>query len=305
MKLEVISRRPKGHAHPTPLLFVHGANSGAWIWDEHFLPFLAARGYEAHAVSLRGHGASEGRDSLLAASLRDYVDDVRATIGAIGRPPILIGHSMGGMVVQKTIEVEPVPGAVLMASVPPQGLWLSAMAMWMRNPFLYAQFAWVQSFGAVVPDAEEVVRRVLFSDEMPADKVREYHIQWQPESWRVIFDMFGWDVPRPHADPPPVLVTGGVGDVLVPPPLVELTARAYRSEPTIFENMAHAMMLEHRWQEVAEHLVAWLDAHAGRHPARTVAPDWTAANQSREPERRRGVDEGADIPPPAASGGAA
>jgi pimeloyl-ACP methyl ester carboxylesterase len=283
MKLEVISRSPKGHSHPTPLLFVHGANSGAWVWDEHFLPFFAARGYEAHAVSLRGHGASEGREGLLMASLQDYVADVHTAIDHIGRPPILIGHSMGGMIVQKYLERETAPGVVLMSSVPPQGLWLSALAMWLQDPLLYWQFAWVQSFGPVIPDAEEVVRRVLFSDEMPAAKAREYHVQWQQESWRVIFDMIGWNIPAPHPNPPPVLVTGGVGDVLVPPALTELTARAYGTEPVMFDGLAHAMMLEHGWQRVAEHLAGWLDAHAGRHPIAAPAPAWAAANESRQP----------------------
>jgi pimeloyl-ACP methyl ester carboxylesterase len=284
MKLEVISRYPKGPRHPIPLLFVHGANSGAWIWDEHFLPFLAARGYEAHAVSLRGHGASEGKDGLLVASLRDYVTDVRTAIRHLPQPPVLIGHSMGGMVVQKFLESEPVPGAVLMASVPPQGLWLSCMAMWMRNPMLYWELAQVQSFGAVLPNAEEIVRKVLFSDHMPAEKVREYHIQWQPESWRVVFDMMGWDVPRPMAAPPPMLVLGSEGDVMVPASLVRLTARAFGTEAVIFDRMAHAMMLEDDWQRVAEQLCDWLQATFAGQPAATLAAARPAANLSRKPE---------------------
>ena len=43
-----------------PLLFVHGSFCGAWIWAEHFLPFFAEAGWECCAVSLRGHGGSEG-----------------------------------------------------------------------------------------------------------------------------------------------------------------------------------------------------------------------------------------------------
>ena len=283
MKLEVISRYPKGRSHPTPLLFVHGANSGAWVWDEHFLPFMAARGYEAHAVSLRGHGGSEGREGLLSASLRDYVTDVRTAVRHLGRPAILIGHSMGGMVVQKYLETSQAPAAVLMASVPPQGLWLSCAAMWMCSPLLYWEFAWVQTMGPMMPDAEAVVSKVLFSDQMPAAKIREYHMQWQQESWRVVFDMMGWDVPAPHRNPPPMLVLGGKNDVMVPPPIVHLTARAYGSEAVVFDNMAHAMMLERNWYEMAEHLADWLDAHGGREPANVVAGAWPAANRSHKP----------------------
>ncbi len=69
--------------------------SGAWIW-EHFLGFFAARGYPAYAVSLRGHGGSEG--DLAVASFEDYVDDVETAAKAIGSEPVLVGHSMGGLV---------------------------------------------------------------------------------------------------------------------------------------------------------------------------------------------------------------
>jgi hypothetical protein len=51
----------------------------------------------------------------------------------------------------------------------------------------------------------------------------------------------------------------------------------------MFDGLAHAMMLEHGWQRVAEHLAGWLDAHAGRHPIAAPAPAWAAANESRQP----------------------
>ena len=61
MKLEVISRQPDYPNAAPPLLFIHGANSGAWVWEQHFLGDMAERGFEAHALSLRGHGESDGR----------------------------------------------------------------------------------------------------------------------------------------------------------------------------------------------------------------------------------------------------
>ena len=55
---EVIEKGRSSEAHPTPLLFVHGAAHAAWCWDEYFLDFFADRGYRAVALSLHGHGAS-------------------------------------------------------------------------------------------------------------------------------------------------------------------------------------------------------------------------------------------------------
>jgi len=57
--LSVTTRRPETARDAPPLLFVHGICHGAWCWEEHFLPWFAERGFEAHAVDLRGHGASD------------------------------------------------------------------------------------------------------------------------------------------------------------------------------------------------------------------------------------------------------
>ena len=121
-QLEVLSCEPQTRRHATPLLFVHGAFAGAWVWDEHFLPWFAAQGYSAHAVSLRGHGGSAGHERIDWYSIHDYVEDVAEVVADLAAAPVLIGHSMGGFVVQKYLERHAVPAAVLMCSVPPQGL---------------------------------------------------------------------------------------------------------------------------------------------------------------------------------------
>ena len=100
VKLEIISRYPENHTQTIPLLFVHGAFMGAWVWEEYILPYMAQHGYEAHAVSLRGHGQSEGRERLTGFGLDEYVEDIEQAVEKIGSSPVLIGHSMGGAVVQ-------------------------------------------------------------------------------------------------------------------------------------------------------------------------------------------------------------
>src|SRR5512141_2985715 len=62
--LDVIDKGDPTDEHPAPLLFVHGAWHAAWCWDEHFLDFFAGQGFAVHALSLQGHGASEGGERL-------------------------------------------------------------------------------------------------------------------------------------------------------------------------------------------------------------------------------------------------
>ncbi len=64
MNLEIITRKPRGESYDTPILFVHGAWHGARHWDEHFLPYFAEQGFEAHALNFRNHGKSESTGQL-------------------------------------------------------------------------------------------------------------------------------------------------------------------------------------------------------------------------------------------------
>src|SRR3954471_805401 len=103
-ELELITHRPDKKAATKPqLLFVHGAFVGAWCWDDNFLPYFARRGFAAHALSLRGHGGSAGRHALSTTSIIDYESDVLQVIDHIGAPVVLIGHSLGAMVVQRCL----------------------------------------------------------------------------------------------------------------------------------------------------------------------------------------------------------
>ena len=78
-ELEVIARGGGGTSRYPPLLFIHGSGHAAWCWAEHFLDYFADRGFDANALSLRGHGGSNGRDRLRWTSIADYVEDVEPT----------------------------------------------------------------------------------------------------------------------------------------------------------------------------------------------------------------------------------
>jgi pimeloyl-ACP methyl ester carboxylesterase len=130
--LEVIDKGSASTTHPVPLLFVHGAWHAAWCWDEHFLGFFADRGYRAVALSFRGHGSSPTNKRLRDCSFADYVADVTSVAHGLPTPPVVIGHSMGGVIVQKYLESNEAPAGVLMASMPPQGYFRSGLR-WLRK----------------------------------------------------------------------------------------------------------------------------------------------------------------------------
>jgi len=256
--LEILAHVPPGPDHATPLLFIHGAYTAAWCWEEHFLPFFAAAGYGAYAVSLSGHGKSRGRERLDSFSIADYVADVAAVAASLPAPPVLIGHSMGGFVVQKYLEDHSAPGAVLMCSVPPQGLMASAFGLMFSRPGLMKDLNRLMSGGEV---SLETLREALFAQPVAVDDLKRFYRWAQPESYRAIWDMTLFNLPHPsRIGRSKLLVMGAEFDHLIPASLVEMTARTYNVEAEIFPGMGHGLMLERDWKKAARHMLAWLEA---------------------------------------------
>ncbi|MDR3436704.1 alpha/beta fold hydrolase [Telmatospirillum sp.] len=261
MKLEILRSQPSQPApnHP-PILFVHGSYCAAWIWSERFMPYFSDQGYSCNAVSLRGHGGSEG--TLAWASLADYVDDVATAAADLGTPPIVIGHSMGGLVAQHYLVAHPAAAGVLLAPLPPSGLTSSAMHMSMFSPDVLWQLGLLQSLG---PDAvsPEIIHRAFFSDSTPGDAIIHLMPKLQGESQRVSTDLLCPDQPNLSSDHPlpPILVLGGDADLFLPTSAFRETATFLRGELQILPGAPHGLMLDHAWwQPTADAVIAWLKA---------------------------------------------
>lgn len=112
-----------GPIYATPLIFVHGRCHGAWAYEK-WLSFFAAAGWRAHALSLRHHPGSwcGSMEERLATTMEDYACDVRAVMQWAGGTPALLGHSLGGILIQQVAQSAPVAALVLLASVGPSQL---------------------------------------------------------------------------------------------------------------------------------------------------------------------------------------
>lgn len=262
-KLEILRRGPNTPTRMRPpLLFVHGAFTGAWCWAEHFMTYFADHGWDTVAVSLRGHGGSDGKESRPFHRIADYLDDLGAAVGSCAAPPVLIGHSMGAFLVMKYLEHTPkVPAVVLMAPVPPEGLIVPAFDMLASNPVLYGQVALVSAFG---PQAltHAGLRRALFSPDLPDPVSLKYYGRAEAESLRAIWDMSWFDLPRPDPSQlPPTLVMGGTRDAFIPRASLRHTADRLGADIMEIPDLAHAMMLDTGWHRAAEALRGWLSGH--------------------------------------------
>jgi pimeloyl-ACP methyl ester carboxylesterase len=260
MKLEVIHESAKGNAHPTPLLFVHGKWHGAWCWQEYFLPYFAKHGFDCAALSLRGHGNSEGHERIGWNTIADYVADVEQAAKQFKTPPVIFGHSMGGFITQKYLETNHAPAGVLLASLPHYGILPSTLVEFRKHPLIVLKsiFTW-SLYPAVATPA--LTHEHLFGVDMADEKVIGYFKRLQEESFRAYLDEFLLNLVQPKRVKSPMLVLGATNDAVIPIKAVNDTARAYGTKAEFFP-MAHDMMLESKWQQVADKILNWLKEKA-------------------------------------------
>lgn len=243
------------------LLFIHGSFCAAWIWAEHFLPYFAARGWHCRALSLRGHGASPG--TLDGLGVADFVADIAEAARGLDRPPILIGHSLGGILAQHYACHHRITGMILLGSVGVGGLGASLAHMGLWHPDLLAEITKVQMFGPRAADFD-TIRRGLLSPDFPRDLASRYVPRFQRESKRAAWELLPPQAPWLAFHPPvPTLSVLGSEDAFIPWPDFALTAALWQAETAHLPDVPHVMMLDTTWRLVAERMADWLNRQVG------------------------------------------
>jgi pimeloyl-ACP methyl ester carboxylesterase len=260
MRLELISHVPESATRATPILFVHGAWHAAWCWEDYFLPYFAQQGFAAHAMSLRAHGLSDGRDRLRWVSVDDYVTDLVQVIHALPKPPIIVGHSLGGFVVQKYLEHYDTPAAVLVAPAPARGGLRFTLRTLRTSPGALLRSTARMSPYALVNSVERA-HTTFFSSHMPREEVERHYARIQEDSFRAYLDFLLFalpDVRRIRERGTPMLILAGANDRVFPANEQRALGELYNADVTILPDTAHDIMLEKGWQAAADRIMSWL-----------------------------------------------
>jgi pimeloyl-ACP methyl ester carboxylesterase len=244
--LEIVPRHPATDPEHPPLLFVHGLGHGAWCWEK-WQEAAAEAGYASYAVSLRGHGNSAGR--LRTSRLGHYVDDVIEAGTALPAPPVIVGHSMGGLVVQQVLARYAVRAAVLVAPIPAHPAVSSLAAIARRHPLDALRIVG----GGSLPLRPEYLFHELDDADAAAHSGR-----CGGESPVVQYQLLLHRPARPPLGSPPVLVLATPDDRLVPIRGVRRTAARYGADVLEFPGMGHDLMLDARWREPLDAMLQWL-----------------------------------------------
>jgi len=244
-----------------PLLMIHGAFCGGWAFNAFRKPFEAA-GYDVATPNLKGHGPGDPPSAVVGVSMSDYAREVAALIKAYPEPPVVIGHSIGGLVSMMAAAKAPVAGLALLAPSPPWGIVGgtmeeagSAMALYALGPF------WAQ---AIEPD--RFVAKLYSLDRMEPEAGRLVARAMRPESGRAMFETLNWWLDpfmttrvTPNRISAPVFVAAGERDLIHPAVTVRQTATLLGVEARVFPRMSHWLIGEQGWEDVAAACLGWLE----------------------------------------------
>jgi pimeloyl-ACP methyl ester carboxylesterase len=260
MQLEILKSTPSVKTPLGTIILVHGAWHSAVCWSENFLPYFAAQGYNVLAPSLRNHGKSDSVGALRWRRIREYAADIQQVVRDSEGKIYLIGHSMGGHVVQKHLELypdSPVEKAVLLCAVPPHGVWRATLKTILKHPisFLLVNLTW--SFKPLL-NSNSRIKELFFTNKITETALNKAFNNTQDESYLAYLDMLFLDLPKPKKIKKPMLVIGAHDDFIFGKKDVLRTAKAYNTEGVIFENEAHNLFMEDNWQDVAKVILDFL-----------------------------------------------
>ncbi len=247
------------------VVFIHGLflNNKSWAeWET----FFKEKGYTTYAPAYPNHEGTPSElrknapDSLGYVTFTDVVNKMEAFIKTLREKPIIVGHSMGGLVAQKLIEKDLAEAAVIISSAPPKGIITFKFSfaksnLGLLNPFKgnsihyptkkWFHYAFTNTlsreesdsiFGRyVVPESRNIPRETL-------KKAGKIHFK------------------KPHA---PMLFISGKEDHIIPASLNKKNFKRYKDEKSVreyktFEGRDHFITGEDGWEEVANYVYNWI-----------------------------------------------
>ena len=242
---------------PAPVIMVHGAFCGGWVFERFREPFEAA-GHEVLTPDLPGHSPG---GSPANRSMSDYADHIAGLCKASAEPPILIGHSMGGLVAHLAAARAPISALILLAPSPPWGVpgasmeeAISAVSLYALGPF------WMQAI-----DPDYALAKLYSLDRMAKADRKAVFARMTPESGLALWQTLNWwldpfmttSVPSGRVDAPALVIAGG-RDVIHPPATVKQTADRLGARFEVLAEMSHWLPGEPGWDEVAALCLGWI-----------------------------------------------
>ena len=247
------------------VVFIHGMflNPASWAG---WVRFFESRGYTCHTPAFPFHDGVPATlrqtipEGLRTLDFQGVVHSLATFVSSLPEKPFLVGHSMGGLVVQKLLEQGLARAAVAIDSAPPQGIFSTKWS------FLRANLGTINPLKGSDPCLPTVAWfQYAFCNTMSLEETAvEYEKFVVPESRNIPRSSTGSqgtiDFTKPHA---PLLMIAGEIDHIIPRSLNETNFKAYRDETSVrefqvFAGRTHYLCNQHGWEEIAAFTADWL-----------------------------------------------
>jgi pimeloyl-ACP methyl ester carboxylesterase len=256
--IERVVYTPKQRRHVTPILLQHGMFHNAWCW-QWWQTLFAEWGWESVAVSLPGHGASPVQRQIELCTLDYYLGFLKAEVDRLEQPPVLLGHSMGGALIQWYLKYcGDLPAAVLVAPWVSHSSVLDGLPLLMSlDPALLLLVSLAWSSTPWIRTPERAAR--LFITDGALVTPEELHDHLGPESALVVFQHNPPLWTPPDDVRTPLLWLTGEKDAVVSVPGATRSAAFYQARHILVPEAGHNLMLEASYRETARSIVEWLE----------------------------------------------
>ena len=247
-----------------PVLFIHGAFCGPWSLEGLQKKFEKA-GYPCKAPALRFHDQARAPAALGTTGLADYAADLQHVISALKKPPILVGHSMGGLLAQQLAARVKVAALVLLAPSAPWGVPPTTLFEIGAAQAMHLQ----PGYWNMVLEPSRDVALAHSLDKLPRHMREDVLSRLVSESGRATFEIMSWGMDLNHASAvdadavrAPLLFLTGSDDRINPPSTVARIAALYggRATAEVLDGMGHWLIGEPGWEKLAERALGWLKA---------------------------------------------
>jgi non-heme chloroperoxidase len=253
------------------IVFIHGLWIHASAWQP-WMDFFQQNGYQTLNPAWPGDSATvaESRANAQRIANRgvtEVADSYAAVIKTLAEPPIVLGHSFGGLVAQIILGRGIAAAGIAIDPAPMKGVWqLPLSALKASFPVLGNPFNLKKAISLNFPQF-----KYGFANAVPEAEAKQLYDQWTiPAPARPLFQAatatFAGNetkVDTANSTRGPLLITGGEKDHIAPPVLGEASLKKYNksvvTEFKLFENRGHSLVVDNGWKEVAEYSLAWLN----------------------------------------------
>ncbi len=242
--LEVICKKANPKLYHHPILCLHGAQGGAWYF-ERYLDYFSKQGYDVYAMSLRGHGKSDGYEYIDTYGLDDYVLDLKTVVDSFNEKPILFANSMGGAIAQKFLNhhQDKLHALFLLSSAPAGGIDPSSdLGLYYSDQLAFLRKLKKEKGQHVTLDY--LMKETVFSPYFNDDDVLSIRRRFTKESERVRFDLMKPYLLDDVKVTIPVFVFGSKDDGILRIEDICKTAERFNEKPIFVKKLSHLVTLD-------------------------------------------------------------